>query len=91
MPEPRPRPQRSTPGPGSRGLLPVGRFFGVPLYFAPSWLIIALFITAGAVVLWRTIGAGLRLALTNGSFLPRSALMCEVREEAVPARKMVSR
>jgi Zn-dependent protease len=44
--QPRRRPpQRSTPGPGSRGLLPVGRFFGVPLYFAPSWLLIALFIT----------------------------------------------
>ncbi|MHA3703395.1 site-2 protease family protein [Jatrophihabitans sp. YIM 134969] len=31
--------------PTSRGLLPVGRFFGVPLYFAPSWLLIAAFIT----------------------------------------------
>lgn len=26
-------------------LLPVGRFFGVPLYFAPSWVLIALLIT----------------------------------------------
>jgi Zn-dependent protease len=30
--------------PASSGL-PVGRFFGVPLYFAPSWLIVALIIT----------------------------------------------
>ncbi len=29
-----------------RGLLPVGRFFGVPLYFAPSWVLIAALITA---------------------------------------------
>lgn len=45
MSQARQRPPRRSPGPGSRGLLPVGRFFGVPLYFAPSWLIIALFIT----------------------------------------------
>src|SRR5258705_6488833 len=30
--------------PASSGL-PVGRFFGVPLFFAPSWLIVALIIT----------------------------------------------
>jgi Zn-dependent protease len=28
-----------------RGLLPVGRFFGVPIYFAPSWLIIAVLLS----------------------------------------------
>lgn len=40
-----------TPGPRAR-LLPVGRFFGVPLYFAPSWILIAALITAtyGGVV-----------------------------------------
>jgi Zn-dependent protease/CBS domain-containing protein len=39
----RPPPPRPSPG-GSR-LLPVGRFFGVPLYFAPSWVLIAALIT----------------------------------------------
>ncbi len=33
-----------TPVPRAR-LLPVGRFFGVPLYFAPSWVLIATLIT----------------------------------------------
>jgi Zn-dependent protease len=35
---------RPTGRPGGGGL-PVGRFFGVPLFFAPSWLIVALIIT----------------------------------------------
>jgi Zn-dependent protease len=38
----------TTPRQGGRsagGGLPVGRFFGVPLFFAPSWLIIAAIIT----------------------------------------------
>ncbi len=40
----------SSPPPASRSarparLLPVGRFFGVPLYFAPSWVLIAVVIT----------------------------------------------
>jgi Zn-dependent protease/CBS domain-containing protein len=36
-------------------LLPVGSFFGVPLYFAPSWLVIALIITLdyhGVITAW---------------------------------------
>ncbi|HVQ93785.1 MAG TPA: site-2 protease family protein [Mycobacteriales bacterium] len=37
------RPQR--PPRTSGGGLPVGRFFGVPMFFAPSWLIVALIIT----------------------------------------------
>jgi Zn-dependent protease/CBS domain-containing protein len=37
--------------------LPVGRFFGVPLYFAPSWLLIALIITLSyADVVARSVG-----------------------------------
>lgn len=40
------------PAPSGGRLLPVGRFFGVPLYFAPSWILIAALITAtyGGVV-----------------------------------------
>jgi Zn-dependent protease len=42
-----PGPGAPRPGSGrpARGGLPVGKFFGVPLFFAPSWLIIALIIT----------------------------------------------
>jgi Zn-dependent protease/CBS domain-containing protein len=38
---------RETPPAGRRAgrLLPLGRFFGVPIYFAPSWLLIAGFLT----------------------------------------------
>jgi Zn-dependent protease len=37
-------PRRSLPRRSPR-LVPVGRFFGVPIYFAPSWLLIAAFLT----------------------------------------------
>src|SRR6202012_1458748 len=41
MSNPRPRADPARPA----RLLPVGRFFGVPLYFAPSWVLIAVVIT----------------------------------------------
>ena len=46
------RTQLPRPSPRGGRLLPVGRFFGVPLYFAPSWILIAALITAtyGGVV-----------------------------------------
>lgn len=42
-------PSRQSPRQGSprrrARLVPVGRFFGVPIYFAPSWFVIATFLT----------------------------------------------
>jgi Zn-dependent protease/CBS domain-containing protein len=40
-----PDPNRGRTGTTGGRLLPVGRFFGVPLYFAPSWILIAILIT----------------------------------------------
>jgi Zn-dependent protease len=52
-------PQRSAEPSSGRPFgraLPVGRFFGVPLYFAPSWLLIAALITASyAGVIYDTV------------------------------------
>lgn len=82
-------PSRRPAGSAGRGLLPVGRFFGVPLYFAPSWLLIALFITITYAQIIDANVAGLRpgvaylLAFAYAVLLAVSILLHELGHVAV--------
>lgn len=62
-----PRPPGAPHAPGGRPVpastaparsLRIGRFFGVPLYLAPSWLVIAAFVTVSFAELFRTAVTG---------------------------------